>query len=209
MDRRLLALLPVAVLALSVAGIAAAKDGALAALDTPIPPDAHPGTEIAVAWRAWMPDGGTEWPFAGSPVFIRIISADGGRLTETIGRENPPGSGHYEATIAVPQGGVGRVEVGLFGESCVEGECSRSDLLFELPADQRVPKMVAAPAVMPAATAAGPAAAAPVTAAAAGTEEPSTNLPTAVAIVAAGVLLLVAATGLNRQTRASDRTARG
>ena len=60
MDRRLLALLPVAVLVLSVAGIAAAKDGALAALDTPIPPDAHPGTEIAVAWRAWMPDGGIQ-----------------------------------------------------------------------------------------------------------------------------------------------------
>ena len=93
---------------LSLAGVAAAKDGALASLDTPIPPDADPGTEIDVAWRAWMPDAGTEWPFSGSPVFIRLVSADGGRSTETMGRESPAGSGRYEATIAIPSGGVGR-----------------------------------------------------------------------------------------------------
>ena len=103
-----------------LAGVAAAKDGALASLETPIPPDADPGTKIDVAWRAWMPDAGTDWPFSGSPVFIRLVSADGGRSTETMGRESPPGSGRYEATIAIPSGGVGRVEVGLFGESCVE-----------------------------------------------------------------------------------------
>ena len=138
MDRRLWAALAAVVLALSLAGVAAAKGGALASLETPIPPDADPGTTIDVAWRAWMPDAGTDWPFSGLPVFIRLISADGGRSTETMGRESPAGSGRYEATIAIPSGGVGRVEVGLFGESCVDGTCTRSDLLFELPEDQRV-----------------------------------------------------------------------
>ena len=95
MDRRLCAALSAVVLALSLVGVAAAKDGALASLDTPIPVDAEPGTEIDVAWRAWMPDGGTDWPFTGSPVFIRLVSASGSRSTETMGREDPPGSGRY------------------------------------------------------------------------------------------------------------------
>ena len=137
MDRRLWTALTGVVLALSLAGVVAAKGGALASLETPIPPSADPGTTIDVAWRAWMPDAGTDWPFSGLPVFIRLVSAGGGRSTETMGRESPAGSGRYEATIAIPSGGVGRVEVGLFGESCVDGTCTRSDLLFELPEDQR------------------------------------------------------------------------
>jgi hypothetical protein len=93
-----------------------------------------------------VPDVDGEWPFAGSPVFIRLTSPDGSASTEAFGVENPRGSGHYLATIAVPAGGVGLVEVGLFGESCVDGACSRSDILFELPAAQRVPLAFAVPA---------------------------------------------------------------
>ena len=190
--------------------MAAAKDGALASLETPIPSDADPGTEIDVAWRAWMPDGGTDWPFSGSPVFIRLVSADGGRSTETMGRESPAGSGRYEATIAIPSGGVGRVEVGLFGESCVDGTCTRSDLLFELPEDQRVPQAAAARPAAPVATAAAPAAgrARRATTAATATD-PLANLPIAVAIIGAGVLLLVVAIGLTRRSRTAAESARG
>ena len=50
-----------------------------------------PAPTIDVAWRAWMPDGGTDWPFSGSPVFIRLVSADGGRSTETDGPREPAG----------------------------------------------------------------------------------------------------------------------
>ena len=209
MDRRLWAALAAVALALSLAGVAAAKDGALASLDTPIPVDAEPGTEIDVAWRAWMPDGGTDWPFSGSPVFIRLVSAHGGRSTETMGRENPVGSGHYSATIAIPSGGMGRVEVGLFGESCVEGTCARSDLLFELPEDQREPQSAAAPRVVPAAAAAPRAEGRAVTTAAAATD-PSAGLPIAVAIIGAGVLLLVVvATALTRRARTAAAAGRG
>jgi hypothetical protein len=198
MDRRLWAALAAVLLALSLAGVAAAKGGALASLETPIPPDADPGTKIDVAWRAWMPDAGTDWPFSGLPVFIRLISADGRRSTETMGRESPMGSGRYEATIAIPSGGVGRVEVGLFGESCVEGTCTRSDLLFELPEDQRLPQSAAAAPVVPLTTAADPLAVRTV-ATTVGTEDPPPNLPVAVAIIA-GILLLVVATALARRT---------
>ena len=81
MDRRLWTALAGVVLALSLTGVTAAKGGALASLETPIPPDADPGTTIDIAWRAWMPDGGTDWPFSGSRVFIRLVSANGGRPT--------------------------------------------------------------------------------------------------------------------------------
>jgi hypothetical protein len=211
MDRRLWAALAAVLLALSLAGVAAAKGGALASLETPIPPDADPGTKIDVAWRAWMPDAGTDWPFSGLPVFIRLISADGGRSTETMGRESPAGSGRYEATIAVPSGGVRRVEVGLFGESCVDGTCTRSDLMFELPEDQRVPQSAAARQVAPVVPVATRAAPAPGRSLTTDTTpaDPLANLPIAVAIMAAGVLLLVAAIGLGRRTRTSVGTARG
>ena len=132
------------VVLLALAGAAAAKGNALAELGAPIPPGAEPGSNIEMGWRAWMPDVEGDWPFSGSPVFIRLTSADGASSTEALGVENPTGSGQYHATIRVPAGGVGLVEVGLFGESCVKGACSRSDILFELPAAQRVPVAIAA-----------------------------------------------------------------
>ena len=121
-----------------------------------------------------------------------------------MGRESPPGSGRYEATITIPSGGVRRVEVGLFGESCVDGTCTRSDLPFELPEDQRVPQAAAAPPVVPLATAAAPAAGRSVAATVAA-EDPPPNLPIAVAIITAGVLLLVmVALTLARRTRMAE-----
>jgi len=130
---------------LSVAGIAAAKEGAVATLDAPIPPGADPGSEVEVAWSAGWPDvaGGLD-PIIGSPVFIRLTSADGSQKVEASGTERSSGSGHYVATITVPRGGVGLVEIGLRGESCVNGECFRSDLMFKL-ADEQARPQAAAP----------------------------------------------------------------
>jgi hypothetical protein len=146
MNRRLLraALLGVALL-LSLAGVVSAKEGAEAALDAPIPPGAEPGTEIEVGWRAGWPDGaGGMESIIGSPVFIRLTSVDGSEKVEVGGTENPPGSGHYVATITMPRGGVGLVEIGLRGESCVNGECSRSDIPFALSDEDRLPQLGAA-----------------------------------------------------------------
>jgi hypothetical protein len=189
-----------AMLVVAFAGTAAAKGEAMAELDAPIPPDADPGTELKVGWRAWTPDGGTEWPFAGSPIFIRLISTDGTASTEVLGTENPRGSGHYLATISVPPGGVGHVEIGLLGESCVDGVCTRSDILFELPEVQRVPAPavpVSVVAPMPAAPQSEP------LGAAAGAAPSNDTLPLALAIVGGGVVLLLLL-GLAGRVRASS-----
>lgn len=187
-----------AVLVVAFAGSAAAKGDAMAELDAPIPPDADPGTELEVGWRAWTPDGGTEWPFAGSPIFIRLISTDGTASTEVLGTENPRGSGHYLATISVPPGGVGRVEIGLLGESCVDGACTRSDILFELPEEQRVPAAALPVSVDP------PLPVAPQfePVGAAGTPSNDT-VPLALALVGGGVVLLLLL-GLAGRVRASS-----
>ena len=199
MRRLTVALLIVFVLVLALAGAATAKGNALAELDTPIPPGAEPGSELPVGWRAWVPDVDGQWPFSGSPVFIRLSSADGSQATEAFGAENPRGSGHYLATIEVPAGGVGRVEVGLFGESCVHGVCSRSDILFHLPDTQRVPLAVPAGPIdpplpqLPRARELPPAAA----------ENPSVP-----PVVVAGVALVVLAVGLLWRVRATHGPAR-
>jgi len=126
-----------------------------------------------------------------------------------MGRESPAGSGHYEATIAIPSGGVGRVEVGLFGESCVDGTCTRSDLMFELLEDQRVPQPAAALPVVPLKSAADPPAVRSVATTDAAEDPRLPNLPLAVAVIAAGIVVLVVATTLARRTRTAADTARG
>ena len=183
-------------LLLAIAGTALAKGDAMAALDAPIPPNADPGAELEVGWRAWIPGGTSEWPFSGAPVFIRLTSPDGSSSTEVIGRENPSGSGHYLASIPVPAGGVGLIEVGLFGESCVQGVCTRSDILFELPDEQRVP-VAAAPVIVdpPIPAAPEPMPAARVT--------PPDNVPLATAIVA-GAVALSLVLGLLGRARATS-----
>jgi hypothetical protein len=76
-------------------------------------------------------------------VFIRLTSVDGSEEFEASGTERPSGSGHYVATITLPLGGVGLVEIGLRGESCVDGECTRSDVMFVLPKEQAHPQLAA------------------------------------------------------------------
>ena len=144
-------------LVLSLAGIAAAKEGAVATLDAPIPPGIEPGAEIEVGWSAGWPDGaGHLDPIIGSPVFIRLTSVDGSEKVEASATERPSGSGHYVATITVPRGGVGLVEIGLRGESCMDGECIRSDIPFVLSDADRLPQLGAARAPAPLAQAPAP-----------------------------------------------------
>jgi MYXO-CTERM domain-containing protein len=137
-------------LLLSLAGVTAAKGGAVATLDAPIPPAAEPGSKIDVGWSAGWPNGaGGLDPIIGSPVFIRLTSVDGSERIEASGTERPSGSGHYVASITVPRGGVSLVEIGLRGESCVNGECIRSDIPFVLSDADRLPQLGAPRAPAP------------------------------------------------------------
>ncbi len=115
---------------LVAAPVALAKDGE-ARLDAPISPDAAPGSTVTVGWLALASDGATDHPMYGSPLFIRLISPTG-EAVEQGGTEDPPGSGHYLATLAVPAGGIARFEIGLRGEACTAGVCERSDWLLRI-----------------------------------------------------------------------------
>ena len=133
--------------ALSLALPALAKEGAEARLDTALPRDAEPGSTIDVGWSVFSIDGEKTYPVYGSPVYIRLVGPDGTSATEVMGKEVPSGSGHYTASIQVPDGGIGEVIVGMIGEACTADGCQRSDMIFPLTDDPLVTG--AAPAVTP------------------------------------------------------------
>lgn len=137
---RSLAILPavLALLALTTASVLA-KEGGVARLDAPIPDDAPPGTELEIGWSVFIVDDtGTSHPIVGSPVYLRLIPAGGGSPVEVDAIERPSGSGHYVATVTVPDGGIGRVEVAMHGEACDATSCWDADYVFPMHDDPAV-----------------------------------------------------------------------
>lgn len=127
----------VAVLALALPVLA--KTGTEARLDTTLHRDATPGSTIAVAWSLFQVVDDKESPFSAEGVYMRLKGVDGKSSTEVVGTESPIGSGHYKATIQVPESGISEVEVGLRGEQCTATDgCSRSDIIFPLTDDRMV-----------------------------------------------------------------------
>lgn len=139
LHRLLVTLAALAALASLSATPALAKEGAEARLDTAIPLDAKPGSTLEVGWSVFFVADGAEQPIFGSPVYVRLVSPDGSASTEVAGVETPPGSGHYEASIVVPEGGIGEVVVAMVGEACdADGRCERADHVFPLTDDALV-----------------------------------------------------------------------
>jgi hypothetical protein len=169
MSRRIatqsLGLAIVAIIALALPALA--KEGAEAKLDTTLHRDAEPGSTIDIGWSLYSASATDTNPLPGSSVYIRLIGFHGNDSTEVMGTETPRGSGHYKASIKVPEGGIRQVLVGVVGESCVAGTpCERNDMIFPLIDDALVvgdppkpaaaiassaPAVSAAPAVAPAA----------------------------------------------------------
>ena len=127
---RSIASLLAALAVLLLPATAFAKEDGLAAMDAPISGDADPGSTLDVGWSTFMELEGIRQPFTGGSVFIRLTSPDGANTNEVVGRESPLGSGHFSASIVVPEGGIGEVTVGLIGEACNFGVCVRSDIIF-------------------------------------------------------------------------------
>jgi hypothetical protein len=125
---------------LAVVGPVAAKEGFEAQLDTPVSLGAAPGSSIEIGWRVARIQDGQVTPMIGSPVFVRLVPPAGkGESVTAFGTERPSGSGHYVATVIVPEGGIAAIEVGLRGQSCVDdGSCATSDVLFPLTDDALV-----------------------------------------------------------------------
>ena len=99
-------------------------------LDAPLPTDAAPGSSITIGALLWIPHD--HIPFPDQNSFVRIYPATGdGSPVETPGDQDWPG--HITATLAVPPGGVGRLEIGNQGSTCTPDGCFRMDGLYELP----------------------------------------------------------------------------
>jgi hypothetical protein len=111
---------------------AAAKDGVRATLTTEVPLQATPGTKLRIAWKLAYSEDGKRRLFGGSGVFVRLGSASGAAAEAGFARQD---RGYYTATVAVPEGGIGDVQIGIRG--WVSGHVTRrpSDLLFPITND--------------------------------------------------------------------------
>jgi hypothetical protein len=129
---------------------AAGKDGVHATLTTKLRLDAPPGTKLHVAWRLAYVEDGKRRAFGGGGVFVRLRSATGGPPETGMANED---GGSYTATVAVPEGGIADVEVGIQGFTS-GAYTGRSDLLFPITNDPLPgpPRQLAAPAPSRAAT---------------------------------------------------------
>ena len=134
----LLALVGAAVLA----GPAVAKEDVQATLLTPVQLDATPGEEITVAWTlVSIDDQGKQRPFGASGVYIRLSSAVDGE--PTIGAAAGD-EGRYEATVLVPEGGIGSIKIGLQGWMSDPTGTHRSDVFFPI-ANNPLPEVTEPP----------------------------------------------------------------
>ena len=130
MRRFALVALATAATALVAALPAAGKERVAATLLTRIPLDAPAGTRLEVAWRLTYLDHGRRRAFGAGGVFIRLTSTGGSAETEFAS-----GEGDYRATVVVPKGGIGDVQIGLQGWTSGPSGTRESDLLFPITND--------------------------------------------------------------------------
>ena len=144
-SRRLAAVAIAAVAAAVVAAPALAKDGVEATIETPIPLDPSPGEEIDVAWTLSFVDDGKWRPFGASGVFVRLVSPSGGDATTAFASGDGGRTGAYGATVVVPEGGIGRIVVGLRGTASGPTGSRTSDVYFPVTNDPLQAATVASP----------------------------------------------------------------
>ncbi len=114
-----------------------AKNGAEIQLDTVVHRDAQPGSTIQIGWSAAQIVDDARYPLHG-PLVVELVGPKGA-ATEATGTETPAGSGHYVASVIVPDGGIWSVSVALKGEACYgDGTCQPADYAFPLTDDPMV-----------------------------------------------------------------------
>lgn len=126
-------------------------------LDAALPTTAAPGSTVRLGYMTWDPVG-RRLARDMSP-FVRLVPAGGG-IGERATSVQDFG-GHYVASVPVPDGGIGGVEIGLVGHACDADGCRESDWLFDIagvgpPPDAPLPAVATAQIELPAsATVAG------------------------------------------------------
>jgi hypothetical protein len=114
-------------LLLAAGPAAVGKENVGARLLTPLRLDAAPGEKVTVKWAlAGADEQGRRQPFNAIGVFVRLLSASGGRPTIGFATPDAHPQGRYDARVAVPEGGIGGVQIGLRGST---------DVLFPLEND--------------------------------------------------------------------------
>jgi hypothetical protein len=118
-------------LAVAVAIPAAAKSGTTATLLGDPRLDAKPGTPIRIAWKlsatSAQAAGGDDDRF-----YVRLLSAAGARSTHAYGKVRHR---RFVATVRVPRGGVGDIEIRLKGWMIMPGGTRRADMLIPITND--------------------------------------------------------------------------
>jgi hypothetical protein len=126
---------------------AGAKEGVRATLTTNIPLGAPEGTQLEVSWRLFfLGEKEQRKPFKASGVFVRLRSTFGAQTKDGFALGGAHPTGHYHATVVVPKGGIGDVEIGLEGWSSDASGTRRSDALFSITNDPLPGGGIAAPA---------------------------------------------------------------
>jgi hypothetical protein len=115
---------------LAVVTPAAAKEGVVARVLTPIVRSAEPGTKVKVVWTLYHVEDGERVPFSATGVFIRLFGSGGSHSARVYATQSE--LGRYRAVVNVPPGGVRRVVIGLMGTSCGPSGCSPSPAIFEI-----------------------------------------------------------------------------
>jgi len=121
-----------ALLALLLPLTALAKEGGLVTLAAPIPRDAEPGSSLTVTFTVTIAaESGHMVPVTGSPMVLKLIGPDG-TTTEGLGAEHgTPGT--YTATIRVPGSGISSAVFGIRGTgTAANGTTSIEDLAFDV-----------------------------------------------------------------------------
>src|SRR5206468_6015436 len=83
---------------------------------------------LHVAWKLASRDGS---PFGGGDVFVRLLSAGGGRAETTYVN----GSGTFAADVVVPKEGIGDVQIGIRGWSSGPDGTHEAPMLFPITND--------------------------------------------------------------------------
>jgi hypothetical protein len=86
-----------------------------------------------VAWTlTYLDEDGKRHPFGAGDVFVRLRSASGAAAKEAFDSQGAHPTGEYAATVVVPKGGVGKVEIGLRGWATGPSRTRRADVLFPI-----------------------------------------------------------------------------
>jgi hypothetical protein len=133
---RFLLLLLVAAAALATASSSGAKENVRATLTSPIPLHAPAGKRLVVSWLLRSRDESGRWhPFSAGEIFIRLVSATGDGAKTSFATPGPVTTGMHTASVVVPEGGIGDVQIGLRGYVSDIAGSRTSDMLFPITND--------------------------------------------------------------------------